>query len=93
MKITNHSDGRLVLGFIDDDKSLYYQWIYGFVVLGGLAELPGLIERKKIQRILIVSDLQPESRAAVEQIAVQHGVKLSEWCPEERPIRLPQSGH
>lgn len=86
MEISKHFDGRNILGYIDDEKTLHYQWVYGFMVLGGLAELPQLIERKKVQRILIVSDLLPESRAAVERIAVQYGVKLSEWRTGEHVI-------
>jgi hypothetical protein len=71
---------------VDDDKSLHYQWVYGFLVLGGLAELPHLIEQKRVNRVIIVSDLLPESRDGIERLAAQSGIKLSEWKPGEREI-------
>jgi hypothetical protein len=65
---------------------LHFQWVYGFLVLGGLKELPLLIERQKVSRIIIVSDLLPESRAAICEIAARSGIKLSEWQPEEHEV-------
>jgi hypothetical protein len=57
-------------------------------VLGGLKELPLLIERKKVSRVIIVSELLPESRAAVQEITTRNGIKLSEWKPEEHEVVL-----
>jgi hypothetical protein len=88
-----HCDRRQILGFVDDEKSLHYQWIYGFLVLGGLKELPHLIERKKAQRVIIVSELLPENRAELQAIASQHGICLSEWLPEEHPVSTRPSSH
>jgi UDP-N-acetylmuramyl pentapeptide phosphotransferase/UDP-N-acetylglucosamine-1-phosphate transferase len=89
MKTSRHPDTRQILGFIDDEKALYFQWVYGFPVLGGLKELPRLIERRRINRIIIVSELVPESRVAIQEIAAQNKIKLSEWEPEEHEIVLP----
>lgn len=83
------SDGRMILGFIDDESALHYQWVYGQIVLGGLKELPRLIIRHSINRILIVADLSAENRATVQEITAQSGVKLSEWYPEEHPVGPP----
>ncbi|HEY2329329.1 MAG TPA: hypothetical protein VGI63_05905 [Verrucomicrobiae bacterium] len=93
MKISKNLDGRVVVGFVDDESSLHFQWVYGLLVLGGLKELPSLIERQKISRIIIVSELQPESRKTVEKIAGRGEVQLSEWFPVEHPVTLPPSGH
>ncbi len=84
-------DGRWILGFIDDEKALHFQWIYGFLVLGGPKELPGLIERRKINRVIIVSELLPESRAMIREITSRQGIKLSEWQPEEHEIDVDDS--
>jgi UDP-N-acetylmuramyl pentapeptide phosphotransferase/UDP-N-acetylglucosamine-1-phosphate transferase len=89
LKISRKPDGRHLLGFIDDEKSLYFQWVYGFLVLGGLKELPQLIERRHVNRVIIVSELLPESRAAIQEITTRFGVKLSEWEPAEHEIKLP----
>jgi FlaA1/EpsC-like NDP-sugar epimerase len=89
MEISKKLDGRQILGFIDDEKGLHFQWVYGFLVLGGLKELPLLIERKKVSRVIIVSELLPESRTTIQEIATRNGVKLSEWKPEEHEMVLP----
>jgi hypothetical protein len=89
LKIVRKPDGRHLLGFIDDEKSLHFQWVYGFLVLGGLKELPQLIERRRVSRVIIVSELLPESRASVQEITARCGVKLSEWEPAEHEIVLP----
>ena len=88
MTASKRPDGRLILGFVDDEKGLHFQWVYGFLVLGGLKELPLLIERQKVSRVIIVSDLLPESRAAIREIATRSGIKLSEWQPEEHEVAL-----
>jgi UDP-GlcNAc:undecaprenyl-phosphate/decaprenyl-phosphate GlcNAc-1-phosphate transferase len=90
-KTNKISDGRHVLGFIDDDKSLHFQWVYGFLVLGGLKDLPALIERKKINRVIIVSDLLPENLVSLQQIAIRGGLKLSKWQPDEHELCLAAS--
>jgi len=89
MKTSRHPDGRQILGFIDDEKALHFQWVYGFLVLGGLKELPQLIERRKVNRVVIVSELLPESRVAIQEIAARSGINLSEWQPEEHEIIVP----
>jgi UDP-GlcNAc:undecaprenyl-phosphate/decaprenyl-phosphate GlcNAc-1-phosphate transferase len=86
IKISKKPDGRHILGFIDDEKSLHFQWIYGFLVVGGLADLPRLIERRHVHRVIIVSDLEPESRRGIQEITAQTGVKLSEWLPVEHNL-------
>lgn len=83
------TDGRVIVGFVDDEPSLHYQWVYGQIVLGGLKELPQIIARRKINQIIIVAELLPENRAAIEEVAVQKGIELIEWCPAERHINLP----
>jgi len=88
MTISKKPDGRQILGFVDDEKGLHFQWVYGFLVLGGLKELPLLIERQRVSRVIIVSNLLPESRAAIREIAARSGIKLSEWQPEEHEVVL-----
>ena len=82
-------DRRQILGFVDDEKGLHFQWVYGFLVLGGLKELPLLIERQKVGRVIIVSNLLPESRDAIREITARSGIQLSEWQPEEHEVILP----
>jgi FlaA1/EpsC-like NDP-sugar epimerase len=91
MKISKTPDGRQIIGIIDDEKALHFQWVYGFLVLGGRQDLPRLIEREKVGRVIIVSELLPESRTAIREIAIQSRIKLSEWQPEEHEVFPPES--
>ena len=81
-------DRRVIVGLIDDESALHFQWVYGCLVLGGLKELPLLISKYKIGRIIIIADLLPENRKAVSEIAARQGIHLSEWVPEEREIHM-----
>ena len=91
VKNSKKPDGRRILGLIDDEKTLHFQWVYGFLVLGGLKELPRLIEQHKACHVIIVSELLPGSRTEVQEITTRCGIKLSEWQPEEHELVRPQS--
>jgi UDP-N-acetylmuramyl pentapeptide phosphotransferase/UDP-N-acetylglucosamine-1-phosphate transferase len=93
LRIAKNFDGRLIVGFIDDEKMLHFQWVYGQLVLGGLKELPTLIERQKINRVIIVAELPAESRSAIQEIAARGGIHLSDWYPTEHNIAVSPARH
>jgi UDP-GlcNAc:undecaprenyl-phosphate/decaprenyl-phosphate GlcNAc-1-phosphate transferase len=84
-------DRRVIVGFVDDESALHFQWIYGYLVLGGTKELPHIIAKWKISRIIVVADLLPESWKIVREIAQQEGIRLSEWFPQEHEINLTKA--
>jgi hypothetical protein len=71
---------------IDDDESLHARWVYGYLVLGGLKDLPRLISSHQLTGIVVTTVLSEHSRAAVSKIALQHGLELSEWNTCEQII-------
>jgi len=79
-------DRRQIVGLIDDEPSLHYQWVYGQRVLGGRHELPHIIERRNIGRIIIVADLPPDVLMEIGRVAAGKNIKLSRWQPEENEI-------
>ena len=81
-------DKRVIVGYIDDETALHYQWIYGYLVLGGTKQLSHLIAKFKINRVIVVADLQPENWKVIREIAVNEGIHLAEWLPQEHEIRL-----
>ncbi len=85
-RIARHSSQRNIVGLIDDELSLHNQWVYGQMVLGGFKELPRLIERHKISRVIVVADLLPENLAGIRELAARHKIKLDQWFLEERDI-------
>jgi len=84
-------DDRAVVGLIDDEPTLHFNWVYGHRVLGGLRDLPQLIPRHHITGIVITANLKPEARDAVRKLAMQHRLHLSEWCLESRDLGLPEN--
>ncbi len=79
-------DGRAIVGLLDDEPSLHFQWVYGYLVLGGIKDLPHLIKRHRISGIVITAILPPAARAAVQELAFKHGLRLSEWSFGERKL-------
>jgi UDP-GlcNAc:undecaprenyl-phosphate/decaprenyl-phosphate GlcNAc-1-phosphate transferase len=83
-------DGQTIVGLIDDEPALHFNWVHGYMVLGGLRDLPQLIARHRIGGIVITATLKPEAQAAVRELALQHNLHLSEWCLENRNLVCPQ---
>ena len=83
---SKQTDNRFIAGFMDDESALHFQWVYGFLVLGGLKDLPQLLVRHQINRIIIVADLTATNRAAVSQLAAEAGITLTEWRSAEFPV-------
>ena len=79
-------DGRVIVGLIDDEPSLHFQWVHGHNVLGGLKDLAQIISRHRVTGIVITATLAPETRAALEELARDKGFQLSEWNFQEREI-------
>ncbi len=79
-------DSRTIIGLIDDEPSLLGQWVCGHPVLGDAKGLSQLIVKHHIAGIVITAGLRQESLVAVQAIANQHNLSLSEWRFEERPI-------
>ena len=79
-------DGRAIIGLLDNEPSLHFQWVYGYLVLGGIKDLPHLIERHRITGIVITAALPPAAQAAVQELVLKHGLHLSEWCFGERKL-------
>ena len=79
-------DGRAVVGLLDDEPSLHSQWVHGYLVLGGIKDLPYLVGRYHITGIVITATLPPAARAAVQGMALKHGLHLSEWRFGERKL-------
>jgi FlaA1/EpsC-like NDP-sugar epimerase len=82
-------DNRAIVGLIDDEPSLHFNWVHGHMVLGGLRELPQLIPRHRITGIIITANLTPETLTVIREVASEHHLHLSEWRFENRNLSLP----
>jgi FlaA1/EpsC-like NDP-sugar epimerase len=84
------SDSRQIVGMIDDDTSLHFQYVYGYRVLGAGKDLPRLVTAHRIRGVIITALLGKEAREALEALASQLGLQLTEWrCQEESVAPVP----
>jgi UDP-N-acetylmuramyl pentapeptide phosphotransferase/UDP-N-acetylglucosamine-1-phosphate transferase len=81
-------DNRVIVGLIDDEPALHFKWVYGHMVLGGAGDLPQLIPHHRITGIILTTTLKPEALKAVQDMAAQYGLSLSEWRFETRPLNV-----
>ena len=89
LKEHGNNCGRTIVGLLDDEPSLHFQWVYGYLVPGGIKDLPHLIKRHRITGIVITASLPPAARAAVQELALKHGLHLSVWSFGERKLDGP----
>jgi UDP-GlcNAc:undecaprenyl-phosphate/decaprenyl-phosphate GlcNAc-1-phosphate transferase len=82
-------DNRTIVGLIDDETSLHFNWVHGHLVLGGLRDLPQLIPRHRITSIIITANLETRALETVQELASQYRLSLTEWCFESRALGLP----
>jgi UDP-N-acetylmuramyl pentapeptide phosphotransferase/UDP-N-acetylglucosamine-1-phosphate transferase len=82
------SDGRLIVGLVDDEPTLHAKWVYGHMVLGGLSDLPKIIPHHRITGIIITAGLNPKSMSDVRELALQQHVCLSEWSFQNRTLEI-----
>ncbi len=85
-------DDRNIVGLIDDEAALRSQWVYGYLVMGGIKELPQIISRHKVTGIVITAALRPGVLAELKALARECQVQLSEWHFHEgelKPQRHP----
>ncbi|MEE8599880.1 nucleoside-diphosphate sugar epimerase/dehydratase [Euzebya tangerina] len=69
--------GIHAVGFIDDDRNKVGQRIHGLPVLGGVADLPGLIEAHQPKNLLItIHDVTGEMVRRLDAIASEYGVSV-----------------
>lgn len=81
-------DRRAIIGLIDDESALHFQWTYGHLVLGSVKDLPHLVAKWKIDRVIVVADLSPENWKILHEMASHADIHLSEWFPQEHEIYL-----
>jgi FlaA1/EpsC-like NDP-sugar epimerase len=79
-------DGRLIAGLIDDDRAIHSQWIYGYQVLGGIKDLPRIVEKTGATALIITAALTEEAKTAARAAAKKLGIRLTEWNFAEREL-------
>jgi len=81
---------RAIIGIIDDDLQFLGRMIYGYNVLGGLADIPAICKKNKIERIVITCVLSEERKKVLLDMAKEFGFKTSIWVNEEYEVASPR---
>jgi UDP-N-acetylmuramyl pentapeptide phosphotransferase/UDP-N-acetylglucosamine-1-phosphate transferase len=89
----NNFDGRVIVGVIDDDPDLRLKKIYGYTVLGKREDLPRLIRAHNLTGVIITATLTLESRTALQDIVLSHGIHCTEWRCEEIEANFMTTPH
>lgn len=82
------SSRRMVVGLVDDDTNLRFRRLGGYVVMGTGADIPALVERLRVDEIVVASPLPEEQLKALMVVCGERDVALSEWHYEERVIEV-----
>lgn len=78
-----------IVGLLDDDRNLRKRLVYGYRVLGGVAELSAVLQMLRVDEIVITVDITVEQREYLLQQARNYAVTLSEWRPEKYFLFMP----
>ncbi|MCX7591396.1 MAG: hypothetical protein N2255_07175 [Kiritimatiellae bacterium] len=69
---------RLV-GLLDEDRSLHGRFVYGLRVVGGIADLPELCARRRIDRLVVTEPVPDEVRRKMIEFASRKGIAVCQW--------------
>jgi len=69
--------GLVPVGFLDDDPYLEGKKIHGFTVFGGHWKLQGLLNKTRVDEILLINErVRPEVLRRVERVVRSRGIRL-----------------
>jgi len=75
--VQSHEHGYRVVGFLDDDEGKWGTILGGRPVLGGVAQLPELVERIKVEAVLIAIPRLPAQRVRdILSLCAKSGVRF-----------------
>jgi UDP-N-acetylmuramyl pentapeptide phosphotransferase/UDP-N-acetylglucosamine-1-phosphate transferase len=78
-----------LLGLIDDAPYLRGRLIHGHTVLGGIEDLPTLVEQKEVDELILSTPLEPERLDKVMQIAEEKNLRVRESVFRNNTLREP----
>ena len=79
-------NARIVMGILDDDVCLRGRYIGGLRVLGTINQAPEIIEKMKIDAVVIACEMPDSWLSVVRKILEPTGVKVSHFTFAERPL-------
>ncbi len=87
--LANPQLGWRPLGYLDDLAHQRGRYRGGYPILGGLADLAGLVGRLGVKQVVVTTDkLTKERRAALMGIAERYGLQVRRFAIAWEPIRV-----
>ncbi len=81
------------IGFLDDCPELTGRRLRGFRILGGLSDLPKLVESEGVNSVLVTSSmLGPEREEELMRVAAEFRIEVRHWRPDLSPELLRAGG-
>ncbi len=75
-----HCDSQKIVGVMDDDRNLHSRYVYGYKVLGGIEDVPRVIEAEHVDQVVITTtSLDANTRERLKAITESYSVALCEW--------------
>jgi FlaA1/EpsC-like NDP-sugar epimerase len=81
-------NNRTVVGLIDDNLLLHGKYIGGVKVLGGIRQAAKLIEKYKVDAMVIACEMSDEKEKIVLDLLAPSGVKISRFGFSEKPLMV-----
>ncbi|MCE9616604.1 MAG: hypothetical protein K8T26_20200 [Lentisphaerae bacterium] len=83
------ADNTQILALLDDDATLHGLYVHGLRVAGGLDRAAEILDRERVDAILVTQDLPLGAFRALEELATRHAVPLQRWRTVVEPARPP----
>lgn len=69
----------VVIGLIDDNKALHQCIVSGYIVYGGLNDVPDIVAKQRINRIVITCPIKEENRIYLLALAQRLQIEVTQW--------------
>ena len=69
----------VVVGLIDDDKALHNCIVSGYIVYGGLMDLPDIVAKQRISRVVITCPIKEDNRVKLLALAQRLKIEVTQW--------------
>ncbi len=76
----------VVVGLIDDNKALHNCIVSGYIVYGGLEDVPDIVAKQRINRIVIACPIKEENCQRLLALARDLKIEVTQWQACEIPL-------
>lgn len=76
---------QVVVGLLDDDRNLRFRSVGGYPVLGNLNDLPKILERHRVDKLILAAPLAAEQLKIVRTLAAERNIEVVKAVLREEP--------